>query len=264
MFTKSIRVGIAMLAVLLLPLTASASAQPRDNDGNAMIWGGAYTKTELIQNLENGDGHGHTAKQLQAEFHAHGITLAEIRSTHTVNGEVTKSGEVIVGGKTVATGAQSYGRDNLTGSTKEGDLYLRSTSVSFQSAQIPAFVHMTDAGRFDYAIVKSCGNIVTAQPVAVAAKPKPVAQAAPTPVIIVAQSQTQTQTQTAPAPQPVAQVAAAPAPAPQQLPQTGPGLVSLAGLSALLTGLWYYQRSRRSLRAAHLAPVGHRSGITRL
>jgi LPXTG-motif cell wall-anchored protein len=256
-----------MAAILLLPLAASASTQPRDNDGNAMIWGGAYTKTELTQNLENGDGHGHTAKQLQAEYHAHGITLAEIRSSQTVNGVVTNGGEVIVAGKTVATGAQSYGRTNLAGSTKEGDLYIRSTSVSFQSDQLPAFVHMTDGGRFDYAIIKSCGNIVTAKPVAVAAKPKPVAQAAPAPVIIVAQSQTQTQTQTAPAPQPVAQVAVAPAPtpAPQQLPQTGSGLVSLAGLSALLTGLWYYLRSRRSLRTALLlAPVSSRTTTTRL
>jgi hypothetical protein len=242
---------------MLLPLNASAASQPRDNDANAMIWGGAYTKTELIDNLEHGDGHGHSAKQLQSEFKAHSVTVAGIRSSRTVNGTVTKEGEVRIGDKVVATSARSYGRQFIPGSTKEGDLYVRPTSVSFQSSQLPAFVHLDAKGVFKYAVIKSCGNIVTASPVA-AAKPKaaaPQAAAVVTPVIVVAQAQTQTQTQsqtqTQPAPTP------APQPAPE-LPQAGAAsLIGLAGLSATTTAGWYYRRSRTGLRQSLLAKAGH-------
>src|SRR4051812_44704013 len=102
-------------AQLVMPVGA-ASSQPRDNDDNAMIYGGAYTLSELRQNLDNGDGHGHSSAQIKNDFAAHNIDEQSLlNDRHTVDGWVTKSGKVIIDdnnngnldqGKVVAVSAQ--------------------------------------------------------------------------------------------------------------------------------------------------------------
>lgn len=251
-FLKHARSLLLASCLLFLPLSAAAASQPRDADSNAVVYNGAYSRNELVQKLRNGDGH-NSASSLQQEFRSRGITIQSILSDNTVNGTVTKGGRVVVDGKTVATGAISYGRINMAGSTKEGNLYARPTSVSFQSASLPAFVHF-EKGRFKYAIIKSCGNMVkaTAVPAKTTKQPAAAPQPQPQPVVIVQQTQVQTQTQTqaapsAPTPTPAA---AAPKPAPQQLPQTGAGAMALFGTTAISGALWQYRRSRENLAAA--------------
>lgn len=164
---------------LLLPPAALAQTNTRACDANAMIYCGAYSKDELIRKMTQGDGQNST-QNIRGLFNTYNILPRDVRSSNTVNGEVRKDGTVWVQGKKVATGAYSYGRENLAGSTKQGSLYKRPTSVSFNSNSLPAYVHMS-GGKFKWAIIKSCGNLVTATPVTppakkVTAKPAPVVQ----------------------------------------------------------------------------------------
>lgn len=241
---------ILIACCLLVPLAVGATQSgPRDADSNAVVYNGAYTRAELTSKLKNGDGY-HSGASLQKEFSSRGITVKSITSDNTVNGTVTKGGRVIVDGKTVATGAISYGREYMSGSTKEGNLYARPTSVSFKSSSLPAFVHMED-GRFKYAIIKSCGNMVKATPVPLKTSKKEAPKPVEKPVVIVQQTQIQSQAQAAPAPAPAPAPASAPTPAPAQLPETGAvGLMGLAGSTAIGGTLWQYRRSKQSLLKA--------------
>lgn len=194
-------------AALIMLSGTSYAASPRDCDSNAVVYCGAYTKSELLEKLEKGDTR-NSAAELRRIYYSEnrGITEASLRSEATVDGVVTRDGRVVVGGRTVATDAISTGRENLGRSTRDGSLFARPTSVSFRSPELPAFVHMEN-GEFKYAIIKSCGNPVRATPVA-----KVVPQAAPV-----------------------------------ALPEAGPALGGLAGLGVLFSTAWTWNRSRRAL-----------------
>jgi hypothetical protein len=263
-----------ILAVLvLLPFGVNAAtSQPRDNDTNAMIRGGTYSQDTLISKLNshpqdcsgrflsNTVGDEFSSLSSSSNFGAK-VNAATIRNS--TDGIVTRSGNVLVNGKVVATGAQSFGRCNLGGSTLVGHLYMRPTSVSFQQSQLDAFVHMTN-GRFDYAIIKSCGNLVQAKSVAVAKKPvqkvpakvvpEVIPEVTPPPTVIVTQIQTQTQAQTqpTPAPTPSPTPELAPQPVPVEMPKTGMETGGVGALSVLLTSGGYYLRSRRQLKLAQV------------
>lgn len=216
-----------MLVSLLLILPAGVHAQSSDCDANAMIWCGVSSTSDLQQKLQQGDGH-HSAANLQKQFAATGASASTIKNAHFVNGTVTKTGKVIVNGKVVATGAVSYGRQFMPGSTKVGSLYRRPTSISFQSDSLPALVAMGQNG-FRFAIIKSCGNVVRATPVA--------AVKTVTKTVIVSQPAVVATTVTAPAP----------------LPQTGSMAIGGAlGLTAIGMGLWYLRQSRRQLKISLL------------
>lgn len=249
------RITMAVIAVALITTPAFAG----DTSSNAMIYNGVTSKQQLIAKIQQGDGT-HTAKNLQEIYSNRGVSIAEIKSTNTVNGTVTKSGEVIVDGKVVATDAKSYGRQYIQGSTKSGSLYVRSTSVSFASSQLDAYVYIRN-GKFQWAIIKDCGNIVTATPKTPAPKPKtkPVANKT---VINVVQTQSQAQAQTPTPATPVAAAVATPAAAqaeaeaPATLPDTGAKTsAALAGLSLMIVGTYYYLRRNSDLRNAILARV---------
>jgi hypothetical protein len=178
---RIIRKSFAVLATavfavvtLVTPAVADATtSQPRDNDANAIVWGGAYTKGEFIDKVRNGDGHNSAANIQEILFRQNrNITESTFSSSSTVNGTVYKDGRVTVGNKTVATGATSVGRHNLPGSTKDGSVYSRPVSVSFAAQSIPAWVYM-EKGVFKYAILKSCGNPVKAKPAPAPKTPTP-------------------------------------------------------------------------------------------
>ena len=248
-----------MLGSLALPGLAAASTAPDVN--NSIIPGGCSSPADCSNKIHNGDA---VTRNLYSSFHITAISVNQ-----AVPGTVTKSGLVIVNGKTVATRAMSFGRIDYPGSFPSHGVFERATSVSFASSQLAAFVHMTN-GRFDFAVIKSCGNLVLATPVVVTPPPPKVVTPAvtpapaPAPVVNVTQIQSQTQTQIqtpAPAPAPV-QVQAqptptptpTPAPAPQPvaatIPQTGASTIGLVGCSTLLICAAYWWRSRRSLRLA--------------
>lgn len=246
------RLAASLIITTGLAFSALAQNQPRDADSNAMIYNGAYTKAGLTQKLTHGDGH-HSAKTLQQEYSSHGISINQIKSSDMVNGYVTKSGDVValvknpstgkIENRVVATEARSYGRTDMPGSQRSGDLFIRPTSVSFQESQLPAFVYMPN-NRFQYAIIKSCGNITVATPKAipmakaVIPKPAPVHQKVKVvQKVVIAQ----------PSPTPSA------APAPVALPETGTAIGGLAGASGLLVVAIYYRQSRYRLKHAQLS-----------
>lgn len=196
--------SVALIAFGVL-LSSSASAlsinSSRDCDNNAVIKCGALTINELKRKYA--DTHG-----APTMFSHMGISSQDIRgltNSNTVEGKVTRAGRVVVGDKTVATGATTVGRQNMPGSksvTRNGlTFYERTPAASFQTSSLKAFVVSDKDGKFLFAVIASCGNPVKATPVPVEKeKPKP----KPTP---------QPEQPKPPAPQPPAPETPQPAPA---------------------------------------------------
>ncbi len=160
---------LSYAAFAAVPRVAAAGA--RDCDTNAIVECGALDAAELKQKYtanKTGD--------IDEVYTKYGISSTMVGSSQVKMGSVTKDGKVIVDGKTVATGAQSVGREDMTGSTKVTiggkTFYQRPTSVSFAAESIPAFVFMNEKGEFAAAVITSCGNPVKATPVKVT-PPKP-------------------------------------------------------------------------------------------
>jgi uncharacterized repeat protein (TIGR01451 family) len=117
---------------------------------------GAGDKTTLLYRINNGDGRNSSANLKQVYYNeGRGISEAGIKSA--VDGEVHKDGTVWVGGKKVASGVFSSGREYMQNSTKDGSLWMRPPAVSFNGNSLSAFVNM-DGGSFHFAILKACGN----------------------------------------------------------------------------------------------------------
>lgn len=160
-----------VLSGVLLINVFSGSAQaalPRDCDNNSIINCGAVDPNEL-KTKYNQDQTG----DLKTIYSHYGVS-ADMINAGAVNGEVHKDGRVTVGGKTVATGATSIGRQNIfSGSTKINiggrDYYETPNDRAFRSESISAFVFLDGNGEFVAAILTSCGNPVRGVKV-----PKPV------------------------------------------------------------------------------------------
>jgi uncharacterized repeat protein (TIGR01451 family) len=175
------------------PATADVSlGGPFDSDSNAVIFGGAGSASQVVTAYNNGDGH-NSAASIQAIYSFFGISSAAVRGmpTTAVAGSVTRDGQVFVGNQVVATGALTAGRQNMAGSTAVSSggttFFTRPPSVSFASSPLSAYVVM-NGGRFQFAILSSCGNPIKATPVAPpppppapAPKPKPAPAPTPTP-----------------------------------------------------------------------------------
>ncbi len=221
------------LSVIIMPISVQAAP---NCDANAIIWCGATTQADLMKAISSGDGH-NSAANIAGIYSQNSIQTSQI--TNTVNGTVTKSGNVIVNGKVVATDAQSVGRQNMPGSTAQGTVFIRPTSVSFASDNLEAFVLMQN-NQFVWAIIKACGNPVLAKPVVAV-----VTRTAPPPPV--------TTTVHVPNPVPVPVFTAVSVPQPVQIPKTGPE-AGLAGLATPIMwfGLAQYRKSRRSLRKSLL------------
>lgn len=225
---KKVLLVIAAVAAVV-GFSGKALAAARDCDANAIMWCGAYSKDEFAYKVVGGDQH-NTPANLQGIYKAYSVSLDEMKVA--VDGSVTKDGKVIVNGKTVATGAKSIGRQNMPGSAPENGVYIRPTSTSFKSSSLEAFVYMKD-GQFEWAVIKSCGNAVTATPVP---KPKP----KPVPV---------TPAKPTPTPQPVPEIV----PSTPVLPEAGME-IPLAGAALGTTSVGYgvreYLRSKKKLVGA--------------
>lgn len=264
--------GFLALSLPLLAINSNASAASsdmRDCDTNAVIRCGVGSVDELQRKFNNNS-------DIRFIFRQFSITTTEVGSMDTTvqSGTVTKSGDVKVDGKVVATGAMTAGRirlssgDQQVGSGKN-TFFIRSTSTSFNQNSLNAFVAMKD-GRFQFAVLTSCGNPVRANAVTkTVAKTQP-KQAQPAPTTVVQQQQTQVNQQVVnnqinTPPAPTTTVAAAPAPAPQPAPQpapaptgkgeqplpdTGPGsVVGIASATTIAAGVGhlFYTKMRRRL-----------------
>jgi hypothetical protein len=229
-------------------LTMSSS---RDCDSNAVIKCGALSTSELISRYNS-------QESVRTIFHNFGITHTDVATINTtaVSGRITAGGRVLVDGKEVASDAMTAGRQNIAGSkavTSNGvTFYKRPPSVSFSSSSLPAFVVMNN-GKFNFAIIASCGNPVTATP---KLKPKatPVPPVTPPAAPIItpptAPTQTQSQSQTIIVTKPVPTAAPVTAPAtpsqPAQIPNTGLGdMLGFGSFVSLLSAGAHYLYKRK-------------------
>lgn len=153
---------IAASTVLALNgFSAGSNAASIDNtpdcDTVAIIKCGAFSESELRADAAKGD-----VPKVMAAF---GISKSELNGF--VSGIVWKDGRVTVGDKVVATGATTAGRwynpkSGMTRIAGTDRAYKMSTSNFVTDGQT-AFVKMVN-GQFSFAIIKSCGNPVTAKP----------------------------------------------------------------------------------------------------
>lgn len=150
-------------AVVGAPLTQAAIDNDPDNDSVAIIRGGVFSGSALRTKAQQGD--------VPRVYNAFGIAHSELNGF--VDGVVWKDGRVTLGsngqGKLVARDAITAGRwDNpkpgMTRIPNTDRAYKMSTSHFTDEGQT-AFIKMVN-GRFDFAIIKPCGNPVTATPVA--------------------------------------------------------------------------------------------------
>lgn len=155
--------GVALVAVtgFFGYASLSGTAQAADCSANAVITCGV-TSVDQLRNKYNTD----TPKGTQTIFNHFGITSDIVNTATNKVGYVTKSGDVVVDGKVVASGAVSAGRQNMPGSTAHTingtTFYTRSTQSSFVSNTISAIVFFDAQGRFSGAVLHDCGNPVMA------------------------------------------------------------------------------------------------------
>ncbi|HET7059862.1 MAG TPA: hypothetical protein VFH99_00885 [Candidatus Saccharimonadales bacterium] len=162
-------ITVAGLLMLLLSLVLAPAANAiniggsSDCDDNAVIRCGAHSTAVLISDYNS-------SAYVRGVYAAFGISQADISNLSSTNvaGRVTKDGNVFVDdqSRAVATGAVTGGRQDIPGSTKVNSngavFYRRQPSVSFQQSSLPAFVAMKN-GHFQFAVIASCGNAVSAK-----------------------------------------------------------------------------------------------------
>src|SRR3990170_5554552 len=90
--------ALSAAALFLVPFLGRAASEPRDFDSNAVVFGGAFSKDELISKINNGDGRNNDLKQVFYNENR-GITEQGIRNS--VDGVVKKDGTVWASGKQV-------------------------------------------------------------------------------------------------------------------------------------------------------------------
>lgn len=165
------RTLLALLGAIImssgLDVTASPTVAAASCNNNYVVHCGAVSASDLQ--------HAYTTDSFVQHVYSYfGIQSGDINTLGTtmVQGTVTKTGNVIVNGQTVATNAWTAGRDTIPGSTKvtyQGStFYKRPPSVSFVPDSLSAWVVMKN-NQFAFAILPSCGNPV----IATAVKPKP-------------------------------------------------------------------------------------------
>lgn len=246
------KTGVAVISILFIAMVTSSSlyaltlSSSRDCDSNAVLRCGALTTSELRSKFKQQDA--------GAIYKFFGISASEMNDMdNAVSGTVTKSGDVMVDGKVVAHDAITAGRQNMAGSqtvTRSGQtFYVRPPKVSFASDSLSAFVVMKD-GRFQHAVIASCGNPVKATPVTKKVVKKEVQQPVKQQVI------TQTvvvEKPAPPAPPPQTVVVTkevpvpTPAPQPASLPATGSEDIISLGAFATIAGAVFHQLSQRRL-----------------
>jgi hypothetical protein len=268
-FIHGMVTGAFIGIMLVTGLRASGSADAlsivsaRDCDSNAVIACGALTTKELSDR--------YSYKGVASIYKYFGISAEEVKAMGSTAsaGLVHKNGNITVGGKLVATGAITAGRENISGSTKVSSggvtFYKRAPSVSFRQDSLSAFVVLKD-GIFQYAILGACGNPVAGAPTKKTPTPTPPVTSKPTPQPPVVPPTTpvppetptteiSTQTpESTPVQPPVVTTAAAVT----ELPKTGAGSAVTIFLLAVIGGYIFHvvhhkSRRRRQSRLTHLS-----------
>lgn len=126
---------------------------PDCNDGVAVINCGVYSIAAAREKYGQGD--------IGKIYSAFGISHSDL-SGDFQEGVVWRNGNVTVGDKVVGTDAITAGR-NFGGTPIAGTNAGKYPTSKFATEGQTAFVKMVD-GKFAFAIIKSCGNPVTANP----------------------------------------------------------------------------------------------------
>jgi hypothetical protein len=150
---------LAFATVGLVQLTANASVDNSpDCDQYAVVRCGTFSASGVRSAYNHGD--------VGKVFSALGIRKSELSGSFS-SGIVYQDGRVTVGGKTVATGAVMAARH--LGGTPIAGTSASKLSVSAMASAQTALVKLDQNGRFMFAVMKPCGNPVSAHPPA----PKP-------------------------------------------------------------------------------------------
>lgn len=163
-------VGIGSLLISYMGGPSQAATtidRTRDCDTVAIFYCGSMTEAEFHQKWNNDGRH----KDHQTVFNAFGIKKDDVKGM--VNGVVWRDGRVTLegganNGKVVATNAQTAGRWNnpksdMTRIAGTDRAYKMSTRHFVTDGQA-AMIKLDQNGRFLFAVIKSCGNPVTATP----------------------------------------------------------------------------------------------------
>lgn len=162
------------VGIIVSSQPASANYPNGDCDSNAVLRCGVNGVSELKQKYRGNQG-GDT----KAIFSHFGMK-SEAAFDGMVRGRVTKSGEIWVGNKKVATGAVTAGRHRMGADEVKvpgANAYMRPPSRSFRSNSLEALVKLNSRGEFVYGVIMSCGNPVQAQNKIKFPAPKPPAPA---------------------------------------------------------------------------------------
>lgn len=143
---------LSMLTVSMFQLPVRALDNSPDYDNYAVIYGGVYSPDAARNKYDQGS----------KIFGAMGIQKSEI-TNDMKQGIVYRDGRVVVDGKVVATNARTAIR-NMSGGSPIAGTNAAIYSASRMSDDQTAMVKMTN-GKFQFAIMKPCGNPVTANPV---------------------------------------------------------------------------------------------------
>lgn len=158
-FTTLIGSMVFVLSTLLasIGLNATASAvvdnSPDCDDGVAVINCGVYSIAAARDKYGQGD--------IGKIYSAFGISRSDLSGDFR-EGVVWRNGNVTVDGKVVGTNAMTAGR-NFGGTPIPGTNAGKYPTSKFATEGQTAFVKMVN-GKFSFAIIKSCGNPVTANP----------------------------------------------------------------------------------------------------
>ncbi len=178
---KLLAFGVSLLAMAtigVVQLQIKAVDSSRDCDQYAVIRCGTLNGDELRAEFESNNtagANGYTTEQgdIKKIFNSMGITKAEL--TGFKPGIVYKNGNVEVDGKVVATDAMMAARG--LGGTQIAGTNAQKVSVSAMGDAQTAMVKLDQNGKFLFAVMKPCGNPVTASP-----KQQPTPEPQPQPV----------------------------------------------------------------------------------
>lgn len=168
-------IGLFLAIASLGSATVSALDTDRDCDRFAVIHCGTMNAAELraefeSNNANSSNGSTTTQPDIKKVFAHFGINGESLRGSFK-QGIVKKNGNVLVDGKVVATGAVMAAR-GLGGTPIAGTNASR-VSVSAMSDAQTALVKFDANGKFLYAVMKPCGNPVTATPKTTPPTPPP-------------------------------------------------------------------------------------------
>lgn len=135
------------------PVSAAVDNTP-DCDNVAIIRCGVFSEKAMREKAAQGD--------VPRVFNAFGIKQSDLKGSF-VDGIVWRDGRITVDGKTVATGAMTAGRNYGGTPIPNTDNAGKYSTSKFVTEGQTAFVKMID-GKFSFAVIKSCGNPVTATP----------------------------------------------------------------------------------------------------